>query len=151
MSDALVVVVDTGVWVSGVFFRRGIPAAILRAWRDSRFTIVVTSATLGELESKLREKAIQFGAPPTLPEEWIAYVRVFARMAPVTEDARGVCRDVDDDKFLDAAVSGGAQYVVSGDHDLQVLDKYQGVQILSPRDFAELLGIVAPETRQDSL
>lgn len=150
MSSTLIVVVDTSVWISGVFFRRGIPAVILRAWRDGHFDIVVTSATLNELESKLRKKTVQFGASPTLAEEWVAYVHTFARVAPVTEDARGVCRDADDDKFLDAAVSGGALYIVSGGRDLQVLGEYQGVQILSPRSFAERLDIVSPETRSGS-
>jgi putative PIN family toxin of toxin-antitoxin system len=150
MSRTPDVVVDAGVWVSGVFFRRGIPAAILRAWRDGRFGIVLTSATLSELESKLREKVVQFRASPTLAEEWIAYIRAFARVAPFTEEARGVCRDADDDKFLDAAVSGGAQYIVSADHDLQALGEYQGAQIVSPRDFAERLGIVPLGTRSGS-
>ena len=151
MSRTLVVVVDTNVWVSGIFFRRGTPAAILRAWRDGRFDIVVTRATLDELESKLSEKAVQFGASPALTEEWIAYIRSFARLAPVTEAARGVCRDPDDDKFLDAATSGGAEYIVSGDRDLQVLGEYQGVQILSPRGLAELLGVDPPGARSGSL
>ncbi len=149
MSTDLAVVIDTNVWISGVFFRRGIPASILRAWRDSRFEIVATAETLAELELKLREKASKFGADPALAEEWIAYVKTFARITPVTEIASGVCRDPDDDKFLDAALSGRAEYIVSGDHDLQVLGEYQNVQVLSPRAFAELLEIVPPLTSSD--
>ena len=56
MPSDLVAVLDTNVWVSGIFFRRGIPATILRAWRDRRFEIVVTAETLGELERELQEK-----------------------------------------------------------------------------------------------
>ena len=142
MFSTPIVVLDTSVWISGVFFRRGIPASILRAWRDRRFEIVVTSETLAELERKLREKVAEFGADPALAEEWVTYVRTFARAVPTTVTVSGVCRDPDDDKFLDAALSGGARYIVSSDHDLQVLDEYQDVKVLSPREFAELLGIV---------
>ena len=57
MFANLTVVIDTNVWISGIFFRRGVPVFILRAWRDSRFEIVATLETLAELEQKLREKA----------------------------------------------------------------------------------------------
>ena len=144
MFSTPIVVLDTSVWISGVFFRRGIPASILRAWRDRRFEIVVTSETLAELERKLREKVAEFGADPALAEEWVTYVRTFARAAPTTVTASGVCRDPDDDKFLDAAQSGGASYIVSSDHDLQVLGEYRDVKVLSPREFAEWLGIASP-------
>jgi putative PIN family toxin of toxin-antitoxin system len=149
MPSTLVVVLDTNVWVSGVFFRRGIPAAILRAWRDRRFEIIVTAETLDELERNLQEKMAQFGAEPALAAEWITHVRTCARVVSTTVAVSGVCRDPDDDRFLSAAVSGGASYIVSGDRDLQVLGQYQDVKVLSPREFAELLGIVAPLTSGD--
>jgi putative PIN family toxin of toxin-antitoxin system len=144
MRSTLVVVLDTSVWISGVFFRRGIPARILPAWRDGRFEIVVTSETLAELERKLREKATEFGAGSILAEEWVVYVKTFAHIVPATAAIAGVCRDPDDDKFLDAALSGGVTVIVSSDHDLQALGEYQDVKVLSPREFAELLGIVPP-------
>ena len=144
MSSDLIIVIDTSVWISGVFFRRGIPASILRAWRDMHFEIVVTPGTLVELTHKLREKVAQFGADPALAEEWLAYVKTFARIVTITAAVSGVCRDPNDDQFLAAASSGGATYIVSSDHDLQVLGEYQDVKVLSPREFAELLGIIPP-------
>jgi putative PIN family toxin of toxin-antitoxin system len=142
MFSTLVVVLDTSVWVSGVFFRRGIPARILRAWRDRRFEIVVTSETLAELERKLEEKVAEFEADPALSEEWVTYVKIFALVVSSARVAGPICRDPDDDKFLDAALNGGARYIVSSDHDLQALGEYKDVKVLSPREFAELLGIV---------
>lgn len=144
MLADLAIVLDTNVWIRGIFFRRGIPAAILQAWRDQRFDIVATPDTLTELEHKLHGKASQFGVEPGLAGEWLAYVKTFARVVTPTADASGVRRDPDDDKFLTAALSGRASYIVSGDHDLQVLGEYQSVKVLSPREFAELLGLVPP-------
>ena len=46
-----------------------------------------------------------------------------------------ICRDPKDNKFLDLAVAGKADYIVSGDMDLLVLHPFQGIQILSPRAF----------------
>jgi len=138
MSSSLVVL-DTNVWISGIFFKGGTPAALLRAWRDERFEVVLTPEILGELEQKLREKSTQFTGDQALGEEWIAYVKAFAQVVRASVVVEGVCRDRDDDKFLSAALSAKADYVVSGDHDLQVLEQYHDVEILSPRAFADLL------------
>jgi putative PIN family toxin of toxin-antitoxin system len=46
-----------------------------------------------------------------------------------------VCRDPKDNKFLDLAVSGGAEVIVSGDKDLLALHPFQGIKILSPSTF----------------
>jgi len=140
MPADLAVVLDTNVWISGIFFRRGIPARILAAWRDHRFEVVVTPDTLAELETTLRQKTIQFGADPLLADEWLDHIRTYARQVPPA-GVSGVCRDPKDDQFLDAAVSGGARYIVSGDKDLQALDTYQHVKVLSPREFVELMGL----------
>jgi predicted nucleic acid-binding protein len=46
-----------------------------------------------------------------------------------------VCRDPDDDNILGAAISGGCDCIVTGDKDLLVLKQYEGIEILSPREF----------------
>ena len=48
-----------------------------------------------------------------------------------------VCEDCDDDKFIEAAVSLHAKYIISGDKHLKSLGKYADIAILSPRDFIE--------------
>jgi putative PIN family toxin of toxin-antitoxin system len=52
---------------------------------------------------------------------------------------QGVCRDPDDDKFLAAALSSGAKYIVSGDKALLELDLYQGISVMKPGDFIKKL------------
>lgn len=47
------------------------------------------------------------------------------------------CRDPDDDKFLEQAVSGKATHVISGDADLLALHPFRGIAILSPQAFLE--------------
>jgi len=144
MPSSPIIVLDTNVWISGIFFWRGIAAHVLRAWRDGRFDVLFTPQTLDEVYRLLRRKTLQFGAAPTLAEEWIAYINVFAHIVQATGAAQGVCRDPDDDKLLDAAVSGGATILVSSDHDLLSLGEYAGVAILPPAEFAKRLGITLP-------
>lgn len=138
-SGSLTVVLDTNVWISGIFFRRGPPARILEAWRDRQFDVVITAETFVELGRKLPEKATQFGAHFSLAGEWLAYIKTFSKSVTALGKVVEVSRDETDDPFLDAAVSGRAAYLVTGDKDLLVLEVYQGVKIITPRAFLELL------------
>jgi putative PIN family toxin of toxin-antitoxin system len=67
-------------------------------------------------------------------------------LAALTRDAQWVdvdvqisaCRDPKDDKFLELAISGHANYIVTGDSDLLALDPFRGIRILPPHSFLEL-------------
>lgn len=50
-----------------------------------------------------------------------------------------VCRDADDNAVLEAAVSSRANYIVTGDEDLLVLDPFEGIRIVTPRVFLDAL------------
>ncbi|HEX8228447.1 MAG TPA: putative toxin-antitoxin system toxin component, PIN family, partial [Chloroflexia bacterium] len=50
-----------------------------------------------------------------------------------------IASDPDDNKFLECAVAGGADYIVSGDKHLLSLGEYEGIRILSPADFLRVL------------
>jgi hypothetical protein len=52
----------------------------------------------------------------------------------------GVCDDPDDDKYLAAALEGRAAYVVTGDQRFLDLKEHEGVRIVKPRAFLEMLG-----------
>jgi predicted nucleic acid-binding protein len=58
-----------------------------------------------------------------------------------------VTRDPKDDAVVACAQEGEADYIVSGDQDLLVLEEYGDVQIVSPREFLEIL----ERDRADSL
>ena len=50
----------------------------------------------------------------------------------------GVCRDSDDDNILGCVVAANADYLVTGDTDLLVIGHFDGVKIVTPRDFESL-------------
>lgn len=49
------------------------------------------------------------------------------------------CRDPKDDKFLELAVSGRANYIVSGDSDLLALNPFRGIRITPPHTFLKVI------------
>lgn len=136
------VVLDTNVWISGIFFRKGAPARLLDSWIDGRFQIIITASILSELAGQLRKKTERFGASPKLADQWLGYIDVYAEFVLAQNLAAGVCRDPKDDQFLDAVVSGAAACLVTGDKDLLVLQSFQNIPIITPREFANTLGIV---------
>lgn len=137
----IIAVLDTNVWISGIFFRRGLPAQILRAWRDERFQVAATREILAELTEQLHRKEVQFAAPSGLADEWMVYIRTYTHLFPASGTVVGVCRDPKDDKFLDAAISATAPFLVTGDKDLLTLAHFQNIQIVTPRQFAGALGL----------
>ncbi len=50
-----------------------------------------------------------------------------------------VGRDVKDDKFLACGFEAKADYIITGDNDLLVLKKYEGIKIVTPREFLKIL------------
>jgi len=62
-----------------------------------------------------------------------------ALLTPLTAEVHGVATHPEDDPILATAVSGNAEYLVTGDDKLQRLGSYQGVTIVSPRQFLDIL------------
>jgi uncharacterized protein len=46
-----------------------------------------------------------------------------------------VCRDPKDDKFLELAIAGNANFILTSDQDLLVLHPFREIKILTPADF----------------
>jgi predicted nucleic acid-binding protein len=58
----------------------------------------------------------------------------------VPSQLRAVCRDPSDDKFIAAAIAGGASFIVSEDKDLLDLRSYEGIEICTVETFLCRLG-----------
>lgn len=65
------------------------------------------------------------------------FLEVFKETSIVVRSVEdiSVCRDSKDDMYLEAAVSGQAEFIITGDPDLLVLNPFRGINILTPHDF----------------
>lgn len=126
------VVLDTNVLVSGIFFS-GPPAEILRAWSQGKFRLVLSPEILDEytrVSADLAGKFQDIGIRRIL-ELIVVHSEV---CAPAVLSQR-VCEDPHDDKFFAAAVGSGTNIIVSGDKHLLKVSIYQGISVLTPRQF----------------
>jgi putative PIN family toxin of toxin-antitoxin system len=134
--DRLRIVLDTGVVISALLRPDSIPAAAMQRAVHSA-TMLVSEATIAEfLEVLTHDKFMRYIAAADAHAAIEAYYSV-AEIVPVHLNITA-SRDADDDKFLALALSGNADAIVSGDGDLLDLHPFQGVSILSPRQFIDL-------------
>jgi putative PIN family toxin of toxin-antitoxin system len=130
-------VIDTTVWISGVFWH-GLPNEILELWKAGDFEIIVSEAILEEIERKLHEKAVEFEMETEVVSEWLDLITIEAIFVQPQEKIQA-CRDPEDDLFLEAAVEGRADFIVSGDKDLTDMGEFREIKLVKPRQFYDFL------------
>lgn len=94
-------------------------------------TVVTSVPLLDEFERTLRAK---FMLRPAA-HAFLTQLRVRVRLVEPVTLPSPVSRDADDDVVLATAVAAGATVIVTGDQDLLVVGRYNGVDVVSPREF----------------
>ena len=125
--------IDTNVLISGVFFG-GFPRKILSAVVNREITACATAEIIDEYEEIIQEmidrKQGRINRNILTP-----LVKAMEIIEPVTHVE--ISRDPDDNKFLGCAKDSRSLYIVSGDKDLLVIDKYENIQIITAKEFCE--------------
>jgi putative PIN family toxin of toxin-antitoxin system len=126
------IVLDTNVFVSGVFFR-GPPYEILKAWQDDRFQLVISQEILQEYREVGEALAKRFSGVDLSPILELLIVKAELTESPSLLEA--VCDDPEDDKFLACALAGNSKLIISGDKHLLKISGYRGIKVIKPRKF----------------
>jgi uncharacterized protein len=124
------VILDTNVLLSRLLLPDSITARAVRRLLD-RAQPIVSEETLRELAETLSRSKFD---PYVSRSDRQRFFELFARVAewvPVTTTIRR-CRDPKDDKFLELAVDGNVDWIVTGDKDLLELSPFQSTSILTP-------------------
>lgn len=143
--SALRVVLDTQLLLRGAVARtESLSARLYDAWRDGRFALLLSDLILAEIEEVLaRPEVLQkLRLSPVEARALVSLLRRRAVLITATTRIRR-SRDPDDDKFLECAVAGGAQYLVSADADLLSLGEVEGIPILDAPAFWQRLESLA--------
>lgn len=132
------VVVDTGILVSALIRPKGAIGDVLHSLRDGRFAAIYSTPMMLEVTEVLGRPKIQekYHVQPDDMEALINLVRLRGELV-IPKKIITACRDPKDNKFLEAALAGEADAIVTGDDDLLVLHPFEGVEILRPAELLE--------------
>ena|ERR1035438_6499876 len=134
MSDTERHVLDTNVVFSGLLFPGSPPSlALLKAQRGKVLASDATLLELIEVMGRVRfDRYVERTFRQRLAVEFVNACETVSIAYPIQ-----ACRDPRDDKFLEVAVHGRADVIVTGDDDLLELHPFRGIAILTPAEYLE--------------
>ena len=125
-------VVDTNISASASLKEASWPGEIVR-WLHGFGVLLKTPATEAQITEVLRRPYFAAKVSASFLDDLRT---VFSKAEVVTIVERiTACRDSTDDRFLELAVNGHADMIVSGDLDLLLLHPFRGIPIITPRAF----------------
>jgi uncharacterized protein len=133
MADRARVVVDNNALVSRLLIPASVPGrAVRKAVDEAR--LLVSEATLEELADVLARPKFDPYVGIADRQEFLRLLGRVAELVPITFTVRA-CRDPKDDKFLELAINGRADLIVTGDRDLLELNPFRGIPIMTPAEY----------------
>lgn len=135
MAD-LKFVFDTNVLVSALLLKHSVSRLALNI-ALANGQLLISSVAIDELNSVLKRP--KFGKYVTEKErkQFISTLVRDAYLVTITRQIT-ICRDPKDDKFLELAVDGNANCLITGDKDLLILNPFQGIPIVKPDAFLDI-------------
>ena len=128
----MIVVLDSGIWISAFQFGGTPQAALDLVFSDHTVAICdqIVSEVRATLVRKFSWKDEEVRAVLT------EYISDGTHVA-VTGTLQGVCRDPKDDMVFECAVKAHAEIILSGDNDLLSVKTYNGIQVLTARQYLD--------------
>ena len=128
------IVLDTNILVSALLTKGTPPDHLYRAWESGRFDLVTSSRQIVELRRVLGYEKLQAYIKPIEAALLLENMDSMAHMAEVSAP-RNESSDPDDNWILATAVTGKANFLVTGDqHHLLALGRVEGVLIVTARE-----------------
>jgi len=126
-------VVDTNVFASAILFPRSVPRQVVDHALDHG-VVIFSDATMSELAEVLSRSKFDSFVSRADRELFLAQIESAAEFVPLIQLVRA-CRDPKDDKFLEVALNGRADVIITGDADLLRMHPWKDVAVLSPANY----------------
>lgn len=125
------IIIDTNIVISGLFFG-GLPKKLLSELDAEKFNICINEKISAEYKEQIDRKISnpKYNLNEELLKKFFSNLQSFEMVSNLK-----VCRDPDDDKFINCAIDAKAIYIVSGDNYLLTLKNFAGVEIVTARKF----------------
>lgn len=135
MTQLRRLVLDTNVLVSAALRNGSLPhRTLLRARMEGK--LLASDQTLAEFRSVLLRDKFDGDVDRALRVELLQEYERLCTLVPIAAPIRA-CRDPRDDKFLEVAVHGLADAIITGDGDLLALNPFRGIAILGPAEYLQ--------------
>ena len=125
------VVLDTNVFISAVL--GGKLGVIVDEWKAGKFTLIITDSIAREYLDVINRPKFK------IPQDEILattdYLLQTAEFVTSQEEIQVIVADLTDNKFLEAAIAGKVDFIVSGDNHLLELKSFREIPIVTARDF----------------
>jgi putative PIN family toxin of toxin-antitoxin system len=126
-------VVDTNVFVSAIVLPFSVPRRAVDKALDQGL-LLCSEATMSELAEVLFRQKLDRYVSREDREHVLQQLASATEFVPIVQLVRQ-CRDPKDDKFLEVALSGRADVIVTGDADLLAMHPWRDIEILAPADY----------------
>lgn len=132
------VVLDTNIFISGIFWEGNYCSKIIDAWRSGKIMIVSSSETVQEFIETMNDFKIKM--PEEMIQEWKRRIAENSIRVMPTEKLDIVKNDPKDNKFFEAAVAGKAQYIISQDKKhVLIIPEFRRIKTIHPEEFMKLI------------
>ncbi|MBI5065804.1 putative toxin-antitoxin system toxin component, PIN family [Candidatus Woesearchaeota archaeon] len=131
------VVIDTNVLISGIFWSGNYSSQVIDAWKNGDFTLIISKEVIEELVETLRDFKIKM--PEEMIQEWKEMLTKNSILVESSTRINVVKDDPEDDKFVETAVEGNAEFIITQDKHLLKVKYYQEIKIITPEEFLKIL------------
>lgn len=138
----LTATLDANVLVSGIlgYLRdNSTPGILLRRFEAKTFHLVLSGHILDEVNRTLKRPDVARRLSFPEADDARRALNRQAKLISITASVQGIATHAEDDLVLATALSGNADYLVTGDKGLLSVGSYRGVRIVTPRDFLDIL------------
>ena len=129
------IVLDTNIFVSGIFWK-GSSHKIIANWREGKFILVTSLEAVSEIIKVLKDFKIKLS--DTMVKEWVDLIVRNSILVEPKEKIVIIKDNPKDDIFIETAVAGNVDYIVSQDKHLLKLKEFRGIKIINPEEFNKI-------------
>lgn len=126
-------VIDTNVIISAILFSNSLPAKAINLAKQLGI-IILSEVIFEEIQNTLSRDKFNRYLSFENRRKLLNKLLLDSELIIITEQIF-VCRDYKDNKFLELAVSGKADFIITGDNDLLVLNPFRNIQIITVNEF----------------
>ena len=128
-------VLDTNIFISGIFWR-GASNKVIINWKEGKFMLVTSLETISEIIKVLKDFKIRLS--DDMIKEWVDLIVRNSIIVEPKEKIEIVKDDPKDNIFIETAVAGNVDYIISQDNHLLKLKEFRGIKIITPEEFNKI-------------